>query len=434
MKGRSSIGTLIKMENIRPEEILNYSIKNGMLNMDDVLNLMKKEENKKILSMHEKKHKVWYNSETNQWMTYIDDPDSKRGFVLKRRKEKMDLENLIIEHYIKEKEHPTIPKVFNEWLTSKYDYGEITLQTKTRYENDFKRFFLDDKEFCKRDIQSITDLELEFFIKGCIKKHHLTKKTYNMLKILVKGIFKYAHKKGNSPIITSIFFDELDLHKNIFTSKSVKKDEDEVYNEYEIPMIKEYLLQKNSLRYLGVLLVFVTGLRVGELAALKPEDIHINTVKNTGFMYIDKTEVHYSITDEHGKRKNVVAVQEFPKTDSGNRDIILNSLAIDILQRIQSQNANPKEFLFEENGQRIKIRGFSGALKRTCENLNIPFRPMHKIRKTYGTTLLDNHVPEQLIASQMGHSDISTTKKYYYRNNKSKETNRAEIERGLSAI
>lgn len=151
-------------------------------------------------------------------------------------------------------------------------------------------------------------------------------------------------------------------------------------------------------------------------------------------MHIDKTEVHYSITDEHGKRKNVVAVQEFPKTDSGNRDIILNSLAIDILQRIQSQNANPKEFLFEENGQRIKIRGFSGVLKRTCENLNIPFRPMHKIRKTYGTTLLDNHVPEQLIASQMGHSDISTTKKYYYRNNKSKETNRAEIERGLSAI
>lgn len=164
------------MENVRPEEILNYSIKNGMLNMDDVLNHMKKEENKKILSMHEKKHKVWYNSKTNQWMTYIDDPDSKRGFVLKRRKEKMDLENLIIEHYIKEREHPTIPKVFNEWLTSKYDYGEITLQTKTRYENDFKRFFLDDKEFCKRDIQSITDLELEFFIKGCIKKHHLTKK------------------------------------------------------------------------------------------------------------------------------------------------------------------------------------------------------------------------------------------------------------------
>lgn len=37
-------------------------------------------------------------------------------------------------------------------------------------------------------------------------------------------------------------------------------------------------------------------------------------------------------------------------------------------------------------------------------------------------------------ASQMGYSDISTTKRYYCRNNKSKETNRADIERGLSVI
>lgn len=35
---------------------------------------------------------------------------------------------------------------------------------------------------------------------------------------------------------------------------------------------------------------------------------------------------------------------------------------------------------------------------------------MHKIRKTYGTTLLDNQVAETLVANQMGHSDVITTK------------------------
>lgn len=34
----------------------------------------------------------------------------------------------------------------------------------------------------------------------------------------------------------------------------------------------------------------------------------------------------------------------------------------------------------------------------------------------------------------MGHSDISTTKKYYYRNNKTNEHKAEEIERALSAI
>lgn len=75
--------------------------------------------------------------------------------------------------------------------------------------------------------------------------------------------------------IISVFFDELDLSKNIFAVQEKKNDEEEVYSEEEIPLIKDYLLQKDTLRYLGVLLVFVTGMRVGELSALKPEDIQL---------------------------------------------------------------------------------------------------------------------------------------------------------------
>lgn len=233
-------------------------------------------------------------------------------------------------------------------------------------------------------------------------------------------------------IIISVFFDELDLSKNIFTVREKKTDEEEVYNEEEIPIIKEYLLKKDSLRYLGILLVFVTGLRVGELAALKPEDIQFK--EKGGSIHVCRTEVHYSVTDDYGKRKNIVKVQNFAKSEAGNRYIILNSLAIQIIKRIRELNPAPKEFLFEEKGERIKIQGFSRALRRTCENLEIPFRPMHKIRKTYGTILLDNQVSETLVADQMGHSDISTTKKYYYRNNKTNEHKAEEIERALSAI
>lgn len=230
----------------------------------------------------------------------------------------------------------------------------------------------------------------------------------------------------------SIFFDELELSKNIFTATEKKSDDEEVYNEEEIPLVKDYLLKKDSIRYLGVLLVFVTGMRVGELAALKPEDIQLN--RKGSFIHVRRTEVHYSEINAQGQRKNVVAIQNFTKTDAGNRHIILNNFAVQILQRIQELNSAPNEFLFEENGKRIKIKGFSEALKRTCKKLDIPFRPMHKIRKTYGTTLLDNQVAETLVANQMGHSDVITTKKYYYRNNKTTEHKQAEIERALSAI
>ncbi|MEQ3169408.1 tyrosine-type recombinase/integrase [Mediterraneibacter gnavus] len=412
--------------------ILQYAVENDILNLDDVRRKIMRQENEKYLKMHEKHHKIWFDEKANQWMTYIDDPSTKRGIALKRRKEKADLDNLIIEHYRAIEEIPKVSNVFYEWINLKFEYGEISPQSKTRYENDFARFFSDDNLICSKNFSEITALDLEMFIKGNIKKHHLTKKTYGGLKILIRGIFKYARKKKLTDIVISIFFDELELSKNIFTATEKKSDDEEVYNEEEIPLVKDYLLKKDSIRYLGVLLVFVTGMRVGELAALKPEDIQLN--RKGSFIHVRRTEVHYSEINAQGQRKNVVAIQNFTKTDAGNRHIILNNFAVQILQRIQELNSAPNEFLFEENGKRIKIKGFSEALKRTCKKLDIPFRPMHKIRKTYGTTLLDNQVAETLVANQMGHSDVITTKKYYYRNNKTTEHKQAEIERALSAI
>lgn len=413
-------------------EVMNFAIENGILNVDDVHREIMKKENQKYLEMHEANHKIWFDEKANQYMTYIDDPNTKRGITLKRRKERSELEKLIVEHYRTLEEKPHIVDIFKEWVDAKLKFGEITPQTHTRYENDFKRFFPQDNPLSLKYIADITDLELEMFIKGSIKKHQLTKKTFNGLKILIKGIFKYAKKTGHTSIHITLFLDELELSKNIFAVKERKSDESEVYSEEEIPLIKEYLLQKDSLRYLGVLLVFVSGLRVGEISALKPEDITIK--EKSGLIHVCRTEVHYSKVDESEKRKNVVKVQEFAKSEAGNRHIIINSFAIQIIQRIIELNPKPKEYLFEENGVRIKIRGFSGALKRTCKALNIPFRPMHKIRKTYGSTLLDNQVSEALVAKQMGHADIATTKKFYYRNNKSIEHKIEEIERALSTI
>lgn len=413
-------------------ELWNFCRETGIIDIDDVRQKIMKQKNERYLQIHNQKHKTWFDSKANQWMTYINEPTAKRGIILIRRKNKEDLENLIIEHYKVIENKPRIEDVFREWIEMKCEYNEITLQTKTRYENDFKRFFTKDNPITKLYVSEITELDLESFIKGCIRNFHLTKKTYGGLKILIQGIFKYAKKKNYTTISISFFFSDLDLPKNLFFTPEKKNDEKEVYSEDEIQLLKNYLLRKNSLRDLGVLLVFWTGLRVGELAALKPEDIITNGSYKK--LHIQRTEIHYSKPDSNGKRSNVVEVQNFTKTDAGNREVILSSFATEVLDHIFKLNPNPQHFLFEENGERIKIRGFSATLRRACATLKIPFRPMHKIRKTYGTTLIENNVSEALIAKQMGHTDISTTKKYYYFNNQNESHKFEDIERALSAI
>jgi hypothetical protein len=124
---------------------------------------------------------------------------------------------------------------------------------------------------------------------------------------------------------------------------------DEIGLEEKTPHTHIYLYSDSPIRFStiknrGVLLVFVTGMRVGELSTLKPEDIQI-TDKNS-FIHVCRTEIHYSEEDEQGQRKNVVGVQDFPKSEAGDRYIILNSFAIQILQRIKELNPNPKRVSF----------------------------------------------------------------------------------------
>jgi len=116
-------------------------------------------------------------------------------------------------------------------------------------------------------------------------------------------------------------------------------------------------------------------------------------------------------------------VKEFPKTEAGDRYLLLSEDACEIVKKILRLNPFG-EFLFQDENTRKRIseNGFNHKLSRICEAVGIPRRSMHKLRKTYGTTLLDSKVAESIIMEQMGHSDIKTTRKYYYYSNQ----NRAE--------
>lgn len=67
-----------------------------------------------------------------------------------------------------------------------------------------------------------------------------------------------------------------------------------------------------------------------------------------------------------------------------------------------------------------------------CKRLDIPYRPTHKIRKTFGTTLINSGVDDAIVAAQMGHTTIETTRKFYYYGNKSKEKTREQVRNAIN--
>ena len=371
---------------------------------------MKREE---LLKQHP--YEIW-KSKDGKWYTYL--PAQGGGRVLKKRKSKKDLESIIVDYYKNSKE-VLLEDLFQEWASQKLEYGEIQKQTFDRYTTDFHRFF-DNSDIARKDIRKITEDDLELFIRETIRKMGLSNKAYGGLRLLIIGIFKYAKKRKYTDISITQFMGDLDLPKKCFSKRCVN-DEESVFTDIEVEKISDYIRANISLINYGILLAFQTGVRVGELCTLKYSDIKGNK------LCIRRTEVRYRGEDG----RYVFEVRESPKTEAGNRDIILNSDAQRTLKEIRKLNPFGK-YMFMSDGKRIKEKAFSVKIVKICRYVGIKERSMHKARKTYATKLINGGVDESLVVRQMGHTSIDCTKNHYYFNNKSDEDAAKQIEKAIS--
>ncbi|MCC8152688.1 MAG: site-specific integrase [Lachnospiraceae bacterium] len=251
-----------------------------------------------------------------------------------------------------------------------------------------------------------------------IYEYELTPKSFSNMRTLVYGIFKLAKKKRLIDFSVTSVVQDMDISRKAFRRK-VEDPEKEVFSTEELPIVMDYLMEHKDIVNLGLLLIFTSGLRVGELASLKNSDINFRS----GIIHVCRTEIRY----EDGKQA-VYEVRDFPKTEAGIRDVILPTNFVWILKEIRSINPFG-EYLFERKGERIRTYVFRDRLCYICKKLGIVRKTPHKARKTYGTMLLDGGVEESLIISQMGHTDIRTTKKHYYKDRLSKDEKRADIDR-----
>lgn len=335
------------------------------------------------------------------WFTRFRDNDGK--VKLKRAKTRKDIEKLIIDDYTEKS--LTIEDLYNLWISEKLDREEISAITADRYQDDFRRFFSNIKG---RPLIKITELELQDFVMEQTMKNHLSIKGFAGLRIICYGIFKYARRKRLSDIDIVRVFDDLDLSRKSLRSRK-KQAKEEVFDSDECEKITEYLKKKNKPIELGLLFLFATGLRVGELAALKWSECE------NGFIYICRTEVKIPVS----KGKYDYVIRDYPKTEAGIRYVPIPDKYEWILEKMKAMNPSG-EYVFEDKKGRIKTFMFRKHLVTACDNIGIPRRSPHKIRKTYASILMDGGVPDKMITEMMGHTSIGITTAYYARHRRQK--------------
>ncbi len=153
------------------------------------------------------------------------------------------------------------------------------------------------------------------------------------------------------------------------------------------------------MKNLGLLLIFATGIRIGELAALQWKDVDFKKK----CINISATEVRYD--GEH-------TIKDSPKSEAGIRTVYIPDNWMYVLQELRRLNAFG-DYIFVESGEKIKTYQFRNRIYKVCDAVGIERKSPHKIRKTYASRLKRAGVDDEMITSLMGHVDIKVTEDHY---------------------
>lgn len=336
-----------------------------------------------------------------QWKTYL--PASKGRKEIRAKSKEVILSKVLAFYECPSNlDNITFSKLFDEWLEYKSTITESpnTIKRHVQHYNKYLRVF------GSKTIQYLDYLSLQALCNSIVKDNNLTRKEWTNVKTILKGIFEYAVEKGYSsenPISRVKIFVK-------YRQENRKSGKTETFNMNEYLALDRWLSEKNSEKFnpgiFAIRINFFLGLRVGELVALKWEDIEDNN------LHIVREEVRNRQTGER-------YVAPHTKT---NRDRYVPIIpdAMKILNELKPYVRG--EYIFMDGTRRVSANQINYWLRKYAAEKNIITKSSHKIRKTYASKLDASGVPIDEIRALLGHSNLETTMRYLYNPLTSSET------------
>ena len=169
--------------------------------------------------------------------------------------------------------------------------------------------------------------------------------------------------------------------------------------------LTEYLTGESDRRRIGVFLSLYTGMRLGEVCALKWMNINSKErmIRVRSTMYRMK---NYSI----GENKTCIVAAE-PKSDRSVRDIPIPDFLIPLLQQLRS--SDEMYILANNMNKYIEPRSLEYYFKSCIKKAGIAPANYHSLRHTFATRCVEAGVDIKSLSEILGHSNVSTTLSLY---------------------
>ena len=248
-----------------------------------------------------------------------------------------------------------------------------------------------------------------------ITKNHIKPELGNLeiKNINIEVIEKFINRKFKNSLSNKTIRDIVVVLKQILSYANIsfkvklpklKKKPIKILSKEEQKCLEKKILNQDFNSSYGIILSLYTGLRIGEICALKWEDINLNkkTIK------VSHTMLRIMDTENFNKTKIIL---EEPKTENSKREIPINNFLYNILINIKPKDSDT--YFLTGTKQYIEPRTYYNHFQKLLCESNIPKYGFHALRHTFATRCIEIGMDPKSLSEILGHSDVKVTLSLY---------------------
>lgn len=284
-----------------------------------------------------------------------------------------------------------------EWL--EHVQLQVKESTSNKYERILNKYILPvygqkRTEYITHDlIESECNRLLQY---GGKKENGLSPKTVSDILSVLRSILKFAEKKN---------------HKIVCDGKSIQikhhNPQMRVFSIMEEKRLYRYLCENVTPCNVGIMLCLFTGLRVGEVCALKWEDLSFT--EHTLHVHHTLQRISNREQTESGKKTKIVLTS--PKSECSIRVI---PLADDVEQLLLNYRTSASGYvLTNDTFKFIEPRTMQNHFKRALRECNIDEANFHTTRHTFATRCIELGFDVKSLSEILGHATVNITMNQY---------------------